>query len=188
MTHFILCSGVARAGKDTSAEIIKDNLEVRGYRVLITHYADLLKFICKNFFGWNGEKDEAGRTILQHVGTNCIREQDPDYWVDFVVNLIRMFPDRYDYVVIADVRFPNEIDRIFDAGFSATHVRIVRPDYENQLTEEQKNHQSETALNDIKPDFVIKNTTISALKRQLQTLCDALVVQKTQEQLTFNEG
>ena len=97
MTHFILCSGRARHGKDTSAEIIKDNLETRGYRVLVTHYADLLKFICKNFFGWNGEKDEAGRTLLQQVGTNCIREQDPDYWVDFVANLIRMFPDTQDF-------------------------------------------------------------------------------------------
>ena len=50
MTHFILCSGRARHGKDTSAEIIKDNLETRGYRVLVTHYADLLKYICKNGF------------------------------------------------------------------------------------------------------------------------------------------
>jgi hypothetical protein len=183
MTHFILCSGRARHGKDTSAEIIKDNLEARGYRVLITHYADLLKFICKNFFGWNGEKDEAGRTLLQQVGTNCIREQDPDYWVDFVANLIRMFPDRYDFVIIPDTRFPNEIDRITDAGFPATHVRIIRTDFESQLTEEQKNHPSETALNDIEPDFVIKNTTMFALKSQLLMFCDTLVSEKEQAEI-----
>ena len=180
MTHFILCSGRARHGKDTSAEIIKDNLEARGYKVLITHYADLLKFICKNFFGWNGEKDEAGRTLLQQVGTNCIREQDPDYWVDFVANLIRMFPNRYDFVLIPDTRFPNEIERIADAGFPATHVRIVRPDFESQLTEEQKNHPSETALDNTAPDFVIKNTTMSALRSQLQMFCDAIVSEKEQ--------
>ncbi len=183
MTHFILCSGRARHGKDTSAEIIKDNLEARGYRVLITHYADLLKFICKNFFGWNGEKDEAGRTLLQQIGTNCIREQDPDYWVDFVANLIRMFPDRYDFVIIPDTRFPNEIDRIADAGFPATHVRIIRTDFESQLTEEQKNHPSETALDNTAPDFVIKNTTMSALRDQLRQFCDTIVSEKEQAEI-----
>lgn len=183
MTHFILCSGKARHGKDTSAEIIKENLEERGYSVLITHYADLLKFICKNFFGWNGEKDEAGRTLLQQVGTNCIREQDPDYWVDFVANLVRMFPDKYAFVIIPDVRFPNEIDRIADAGFPATHVRIIRTDFESQLTEEQKNHPSETALDNTAPDFVIKNTTMSALKDQLRQFCDTIVSEKEQAEI-----
>lgn len=182
MTHFILCSGRARHGKDTSAEIIKDNLEAKGYKVLIAHYADLLKFICKNFFGWNGEKDDAGRTLLQQVGTNCIREQDPDYWVDFVANLVRMFPNKWDFVIVGDVRFPNEIDRIADAGFPATHVHIIRPNFDNGLTEEQKNHPSETALNDTMPDFVIQNTTMSALEDQLQALCEILIVRKNYEE------
>lgn len=184
MTHFILCSGKARHGKDTSAEIIKENLEARGYSVLITHYADLLKFICKNFFGWNGEKDEAGRTLLQQVGTDSIRSQDPDYWVDFVANLVRMFPDKYAFVIVPDVRFPNEIERIADAGFPATHVRIIRPGFESQLTEEQKNHPSETALNDVAPDFLIKNTTMSELRSQLQKFCDTIVLEKEQMQST----
>ena len=179
MTHFILCSGKARSGKDTSAEIIKENFEEKGYSVLITHYADLLKFICKNFFGWNGEKDDAGRTLLQQVGTNCIREQDPDYWVDFVANLVRMFPNKWGFVIVGDCRFPNELSRISDAGFPATHVRIIRTDFESQLTEEQKNHPSETALDNTVPDFVIKNTTISALKEQLSRVCDDILSQKT---------
>lgn len=180
MTHFICLSAPARNGKDTSAEIIKESLEGRGYSVLVTHYADLLKFICKNFFGWNGEKDEAGRTLLQQVGTDCIRAQDPDYWVDFIANLIRMFPETYDFVVVADTRFPNEIDRVADAGFPVTHVRIIRPNFDNGLTDEQKNHPSETALDNTTPDFVIKNTTMSALRDQLQQFCDTIVSEKEQ--------
>lgn len=183
MTQFILCSGRARHGKDTSAEIIKETLEDKGYSVLITHYADLLKFICKNFFGWNGEKDEQGRTLLQQIGTNCIREQNPDYWVDFVANLVKMLPDRWDYVVIPDVRFPNEIDRIRTAGFQAVHVRIFRPGFESQLTEEQKQHPSETALNDVVPDFLIKNTTMSALRSQLKMFCDTISDGKEDKEL-----
>ncbi len=40
-----------------------------GYKVLIAHYADLVKYVAKTFFEWNGEKDEYGRSLLQHIGT-----------------------------------------------------------------------------------------------------------------------
>ena len=75
----ILISGKARHGKDTLAGMMKEELERKSKRVLIAHYADLLKFICKNFFGWNGEKDDNGRALLQRVGTDVIRKQNPDY-------------------------------------------------------------------------------------------------------------
>ena len=62
----VVCiSGLARAGKDTLASMLKDELEKNGSRVLITHFADLLKFIAKEFFKWNGEKDNEGRRLLQ---------------------------------------------------------------------------------------------------------------------------
>ena len=54
-------SGKAQHGKDTFAKLLADNLKEKGNNVLVTHYADLLKYICENFFEWNGEKDEAGR-------------------------------------------------------------------------------------------------------------------------------
>lgn len=178
MTHFILCSGLAQSGKDTSAQIIKNDLESRGYSVLITHYADLLKFICRNFFGWNGNKDEVGRTLLQRIGTDCVRAQDPDYWVDFIVNIIRMFPSEFDYVIIPDMRFPNELDRIVDAGFPVTHVHIARPGFDNLLTDEQKKHPSENSLNKVVPDHLITNTTMAALQEQLRLVCGCIVAER----------
>ena len=66
-------SAKAQHGKDTAAKLIKERLEYKGQRVLITHYADLLKFICVKFFGWNEVKDEAGRTLLQYIGTEIMR-------------------------------------------------------------------------------------------------------------------
>lgn len=182
MTHFICVSGKARHGKDTTAEMIKETLSEEGYTVLVTHYADLLKYICKTFFGWNGEKDEAGRTMLQYVGTNCIRNQDPDYWVDFVANVVRMFPDKWDFVIVSDVRFPNEIERLYDAGFPVTHIRVIRLDFDNGLTEEQKGHKSETALNETAPDILLKNTTMSALREQVQRFCREVIAEKNREE------
>ena len=84
----VVCiSGKAQHGKDTTASMIKECLEQRGERVMIVHYADLLKYICRTFFDWDGNKDERGRHILQYVGTDVIRKKSPNYWVDFVAGL-----------------------------------------------------------------------------------------------------
>ena len=165
----IICiSGKAQHGKDTTASILKEKLEADGYNVLITHYADLLKYICKTFFDWNGEKDEYGRHLLQYVGTDIIRAKNPDYWVSFVGGVLDMFIDNWDYVVIPDCRFPNELDYLKERGFDVTHLRVVRTGFESPLTEEQRNHPSETALDQCQPDRYIKNDgSISDLHREI---------------------
>lgn len=152
----ITISGKAESGKDTTARILKEELESMGYSVVITHYADLLKYICKKFFDWNCKKDEEGRTLLQMVGTNTIRQQQPDYWVDFVKQILRFFPNEWDYVLIPDARFLNEIESVKEE-FKVISVKVERPDYENHLTEEQRNHPSETALDKYKFDYTLIN-------------------------------
>ena len=49
MTQFICIGGKAQNGKDTTASIMKEELESRGKKVLLTHYADLLKFMCRRY-------------------------------------------------------------------------------------------------------------------------------------------
>lgn len=154
----VAISGHAQNGKDTIAGMLKTRLERQGKRVLITHYADLLKYICKAFFGWNGEKDEKGRKLLQEVGTDVIRGQQPDFWVNFTIQMLQFFGDKWDFVLIPDSRFPNEIDALKNKGFDVTHLRIVRTNFKSPLTEEQQRHPSETALDDVVPDIVVWNS------------------------------
>ena len=161
----VVCvSGKARHGKDTTAGYLKEQLEARGKKVLIAHYGDLVKYICKTFFDWDGQKDEKGRTLLQYVGTDVVRSQAPDYWVDFVASVLQMFPNEWDYVLIPDCRFPNEIWRMecMKGDFEVTHIRVIRETegWVSPLTEEQQKHPSETALDDYKncrPDIEIIN-------------------------------
>ena len=47
----VTLSGKARNGKDYVANLLKEELEKHGKRVCIAHYADELKFICKQFYG-----------------------------------------------------------------------------------------------------------------------------------------
>ena len=154
---FICISGHAGSGKDTVADMMRTYLWGYGERVLITHYADLLKYVCTNFFHWNGVKDEAGRTLLQHIGTDVVRSQEPDYWVGFLAHIFELFPDQWDFVIIPDCRFPNELDYLRAQGFDVTHIHINRPGFVGILTDDQRSHASETSMDDIAPDHTIQN-------------------------------
>lgn len=162
----ITISAKAQNGKDFCANLIKQKLESRGNKVLITHYADLLKYICKTFFGWDGMKNTEGRTLLQHVGTDVIRQKNPDYWVNFLIGIFNLFPNEWDYVLIPDTRFPNEND-LMKEYFDVSTVRITRPNYDNGLTEEQQNHESEIALDNYNFDFCIVNNGDSSINSEI---------------------
>ena len=165
----VICiSGKAQHGKDTTAGFLKEALERCGYSVLIAHYGDLLKYICRTFFDWNGEKDEYGRTLLQEIGTDYIRKNEPDYWVAFVESILRNFPDKWDFVLIPDCRFPNEIEFLRSKGYDVTHIRVVRPYFDSPLTEEQRKHPSETALDGYDADlYVFNDDTMAKLEDRI---------------------
>lgn len=171
----VICiSAKARHGKDASAEILKNIYEAQGKRVLITHYADLLKYICKVFFGWNGEKDDYGRTLLQKVGTNIVGAKKPDFWVNFIVDILHLFDTDWDVVLIPDCRFPVELERMRE-NFDTTLLRIERPNFDNGLSETQKAHASETALDNYGYDYKILNDSdLEELTHKLETFVTVL--------------
>ena len=162
----ILISGSARFGKDSAAFMMKELLEKQKKKVLIIHYADNLKLFAKNYFGWSGQKDQKGRELLQWLGTDVVRENYEDTWVDMIIALLKGIKTLYDYVIIPDVRFPNEIDKMCD-NFNCITVRVIRPDFDNGLTDEQKNHPSETALKDYPMEYELIND--GDLKKLLET-------------------
>lgn len=153
----ILISGKAQHGKDTTAGFLREALEADGNKVLIAHFADLLKYICKSFFGWDGQKDDKGRQMLQYVGTDVVRSESPDFWVNFMTSVLNLFPNEWDYVIIPDTRFPNEVTRIKESLENVCHVRVVRTNFISPLTAEQQSHPSEVALDDVKADYYIDN-------------------------------
>ena len=152
----ITISGKAESGKDTTAKAIKNQLNKEGHTVLITHFADLLKFQAKQYFNWNGEKDDYGRSLLQRLGTDFVRVKNENYWVEYIVNMLKIYDSSWDYVLIPDARFENEIE-LMKKNFNCVSVRIDSKSFESKLSEEQKNHPSETALDNYKFDFIIHN-------------------------------
>lgn len=173
----ILISGKAQHGKDTLALAAKEYLEDKGKRVLILHYADYMKYIAKEYFGWNGKKDSVGRNLLQQLGTNLVRKVDENYWVDTVIRFITVFEDEWDCIIVPDTRFPNEIEQMKEAGFNVLSLRVKRPNFDSPLSEEQQKHPSETALDNYSFDCTIMNdSTISNLSKKIQFLLDKTIL------------
>jgi hypothetical protein len=156
MKSIILIGGKAESGKDSVAEMLKNKLNEK---VFILHYGDYVKFVCKEYFNWNGEKDEVGRHILQTIGTDKIRTIKDDFWIEAVCNLVKVLKNDYDLFIVPDLRFLNEIhipSRMF-WNYKIITVKVERNNYTSELTEEQNDHVSETELNNYNFDYVIQS-------------------------------
>ena len=149
----ITITGKAQHGKDFTATILKELLEDKNLKILTLHYADYLKFICKNLYGWDGIKDKKGRATLQYIGTDKARKNNPNIWVNVVNELLLAIGEDFDIVLIPDARFPNEIDRLIELGWEVKTIKVNRLNFKSTLTEEQLEHYSETALDNYTFDY-----------------------------------
>lgn len=157
----ITVSGKAGSGKDLFAGFLQQHLATKDQSVFITHYADFLKYILKQYYGWNGNKDAEGRHLLQFVGTQVFRKYDKNFWVDLLMNVFQAMGTPWDFVIIPDARFRNEITRMQEK-FDVLSIRIER-DFHSTLDDSAAAHQSETELDDFDFDLVVRNETIVGL-------------------------
>ena len=155
----VTISGAARGGKDTIAAELKKLFEADGYRVKIVHYADVLKMICEQQYGYDGDKSKPEmRTLLQEVGAR-FRSVDQSVWVNIMLQILKGFTADTDIVLIPDTRYRNEIIMLRDCPYvdGPFTVKVERTGFDNGLTTEQKAHPSENDLNDYKFNLVVKN-------------------------------
>lgn len=174
----VLFSGKAEAGKSLSASLLKTMLEAQGKRVAIIPYGDYVKHTAKLIWGWDGKKDEAGRKLLQWWGTDAVRKKDSMFWVETVMRLARVLDGAVDYILIDDARYPNEI--ICWDYYDCLSVRIERPGHENALTPEQRQHISETSLDNWPFDVIISATDKQELEAQIRDKVLDRLISKTE--------
>ena len=153
----IAISGKAESGKDTIAKRLKRQLEEQNYKVMIIHFADVLKFVCRQYFDWNGEKDEYGRTLLQQVGTEMREKNNPNMWESNMLN------EYFDCISVRVLR--QDIDSY---GVANDHI--------NHLTDEQRAHKSECDLDIHKFNYIIINRKIDPIDFMSKNVCQKIKV------------
>jgi len=163
MNKVIIISGKSGAGKDMIGHFMKEELEKHHQRVLVIHYADAVKWVLRDYFNWDGKKDERGRTLLQHIGTDVVRAKYPNFWVNIVADLISAFEDEFDVAIIPDARFENEVQIVMEKFPALTCIRIERTNADGTawvnpaFTPEQLIHPSETSLDDFSFNYIVHN-------------------------------
>lgn len=132
--------GYAGVGKDTVGSIL---VEDHGYQRVA--FADALKDIARAI-GWNGQKDAAGRGLLQALGMACREHLYSGVWID------RAFRD-VDFdkpTVITDVRLHNEIAAVELKGGAIIEVTREGVGPANM-------HVTEYEWGKVEPDATIDN-------------------------------
>ena len=175
-TKLILIAGQAEHGKDEFAKFLKEKYEKDGKKVFTVAYGDYLKFIYAKYFGWDGIKDEEGRSGLQYLGTEVVRERNPEFWVTIVKMLIDVFRYDFDVFLVPDTRFLNEINTFLIETYSVITIKVERPGHKNKLTEDQKNHISEKELRDYKFDYRIESRNLEELKEKTKKFYNLLKI------------
>ena len=184
----IMISAHSQNGKDAVANLMKNQLEKEQKRVLIIHFADLVKFYATQYFNWNGAKDEQGRALLQKIGTTIMRERWPTYWAEIVAKFIDALSDDmydiyFDFVIIPDWRFINEFETVCDYAQlfhqKVITVRVNRynengtPYYNPQMSLEQREHISEWQLDNFNFEWIIENRgTLKDLQDSVQLILE----------------
>ena len=143
----ITFSGQARHGKDTAVQILKGILISQGKKPLAINYTDYLKFVAAQYLGWDGNKDENGRSFLQMLGTEKVNPVNPSFWVDTVIRTVDIIGSGFDFVLIGDCRFIHDITRWTEEGYRILPFHVTRLNFENELSEAQRNHATEVSLN-----------------------------------------
>jgi len=132
---------------------LSDNISLDIQDVLFT-LLDKFTFTKSNFYE---DKTEITRALLQIYGTDIARKRfDDRFWIKKMAERINNDTES-DVIIVTDVRFPNEIDDIYEYldDCRVVPIRIERDLDRNHLINE---HESETALDDYTFwEFIIDN-------------------------------
>ena len=161
-------SGKARSGKDTAAKMV-----LKKYTGATFAFADDIKKIAYNHFGWHGEKDELGRKLLQDIGTTG-RNYDRDIWANKTVDRIQEWSlqsSDNQLAVVTDTRYPNEIQRIKHEFSDVVTIRITRDSVK------KLKHPSETALDQWTDwDYLVENNgSLEEFQKKILEIMEGII-------------
>lgn len=178
MKSIIAFAGRKQSGKTTCSQAVisyfNSFVKPDNYARLYNFADPLKRDICMNILGltyeqcygsdddknqptnnyW-GDKQLTAREVMQFVGTDVFRKMQQNVWAD--ATILKIQKEQPSLAIIADCRFPNEVDAVKNAG--GLVIKLNRNPFNSD-------HASETALdennyNQNNFDFILNNSIMS---------------------------
>lgn len=168
-SYVFLIAGKARHGKDTIAAIIREQYLRKEKRVDVLQFSYYIKDYVKRLSTWDGSEETKAnyRGFMQELGTDIIRKEiDNKFFINRMIEDIKVYSYYCDVLTISDVRFPEEIEDIKKEFPNVISIYVNRPNFESPLKKQEQKHVTETALDNYNNyDYkIINDGTIDELK------------------------
>lgn len=168
MKIFII-GGCAQSGKSTFGNLLKEELKDYGYKPCVMQITNPLYSYAENYFNYDPNRDQKPREFLQKMGIEIIKEKlgKKDFLLNRLYEDIEILSNFFDVFIITDARLINEFLSIKAKYDDVVSIKLIRKNYDDKLTEEEKNHITEKEIslyNDF--DYIIENKGLDSLKEE----------------------
>lgn len=152
-----IISGKARSGKNEISKIIEKYYSNK--KCITISFGHYIKDYAKRVSDWDGNEDTKPRDLLQQLGVELIKNKiNNKLFINRILEDIEIFSYFYDIIIISDARLIDEIESLKENYPNSTSIRVIRNNYDNKLTTEEKNHLTEIALDKYTDfDYFVEN-------------------------------
>ncbi len=170
--RIFLIAGKAGSGKNEVANIIKENLD----NTVITSFSKYIKLFTLELTNWDGRDISKPREYLQNMGDK-LRAIDEDFLTKRILEDTLLYKNEgIENVVISDVRLVHEIEYFKKLNnFEVISIRVNSLDSKRVLTDNEKEHHTETALDMYQGfDYIVNNDFSENLEKEIINILEGM--------------
>lgn len=156
-SKIFIISGKARSGKNKISTIISNYYTNK--KAITISFGHYIKDYVMRVSNWDGNENTKPRELLQQLGIELIKNKvNNNLFINRILEDIEIFSYFYDIIIINDARLVDEIEILKSKYPNSISIRVIRNNYDNKLTQEQKSHITEIDLDNYNNfDYVIEN-------------------------------
>ena len=171
MRLFVI-GGKSGSGKNTLAKMIKDYYDKKNEKTIITEFSKYLKLYAYEMINWPWDLEHKPRLFLQNMGEKVRRDFGYDFFIKRVFDDVEIFRDYFDNIIICDARLVEEIKES-KFRYPDCITIYIESTKENDLTEEERSHITEKALDDYYDfDYNIRYVSQEKLEKELNEILE----------------
>ncbi len=172
----LIIAGKSHVGKDTVSNIIKEKAKEYNLKVIKLQFSTYIKMYAKLISNWDGLEEDKPRELLQNLGSEIRDNYNNLFFVNRMIDDIKILSKYADIITITDARLPFEIDEVAKR-FNAYKIYVRKDNAKANMTDKEKNHITEKALDNYNDfDYIIDNNgNLEDLKNRVETLFSDII-------------